>query len=122
MQAVTLITAAANADRVYFIENGEYSHSYHDLAIDLPTPTSDTSNGTWIEYSWGHCYFQNSDDSGLACAVRIGDGRAYYSVDLREKKRHCFATNATARAVKLCQSVTGKKKGYSSGPYTWFSF
>ena len=123
MQAVTLAEAVAKANQVYFLANNEYAHSFDELDVQLPTPTSIDDHGYW-KYPWGYCYIADTSRSKTICQVYVGKSsdRLYYSVDAQTGQRRCFATKDTKRANDICKSVTGKTQGSTTGDYVHYSF
>jgi len=122
MQARTLVESVWNAEQVYKLANGNYSKSFADLDVQLPNPIStSTADGDIYNYSWGECSIH--DTGYIACKVKVGSGRAWYFADPHHVARSCWAyPSDNIHANALCQTMTGKTTGTTSGSYTKYSF
>ena len=127
-QAKIMARALANAQEVYYLANGEYSHSFEELDIDTPGythETEDISNGVnrpHRHFSWGYCILWL--DGITACYIAAGNNMAYgvygeHSNRPNAGKTICltYSTDLSSRENQLCKSETGKNAPDETGSY-----
>ena len=128
VQAKTMASALAQAQEIYYIANGTYSHSFDELDIDTPgyleegnNFTTDGVNRPYRAFSWGYCYLW---EQGItACYLDYAKyGLGYISVgrnstDSNAGKKRCIAynTDLSSQANKLCKNETGKQSPTETG-------
>ncbi len=115
VQLKTMATALAHAQEVYYLANGEYSHSYNDLDIDTPAYQEETPNTSQgidrprRTFSWGSCTLW--EEGSVSCLT--GDVVIMiYSKQSNTSyagKSVCLARNASISSIenKLCKNETG---------------
>ena len=120
----TLVDSIAQAQRIYFLENGEYTRDFEALTIEMPNYTSETktSAGTYRYFSWGMCSLQTAQVECLD-----NKGKIRYNINLSTHRQQCVAntTDQNAPANKVCKMETGKtspKEINSSSSYTAWNY
>ena len=129
-----LIVSLAQAQERYFMEHGEYSHSYNDLDIDTPAYKSETDdisggiNRPHRNFDWGYCILWLEGLVGcctkvaghLICVDRYGEMGNNGS---RKGKTTCttYQLDTTSLGNKICRMETGKSAPDETGGYylTW---
>ena len=108
-EGFVLTRAIADANTVYYLENGVYG-DYTDLSIDIPgepRTLSDTVHG--INTPYFSCRTRTITDNaqylGL-CNRRIDDDNAYSIYITTTGEKVCSYEGGTAK--KICQVLTGK--------------
>ena len=127
-QAKTLTRALAQAQEVYYLANGTYSHSFEELDINTPSYTeqiddfaNDGTNRPNRRFSWGYCYLWK--DGITSCYVYILQSKMGYTVygshstSTYAGKTECLAYNTDLSSAqnKLCKSETGKNTPDKTG-------
>ncbi len=126
-QAKAVVNALAQAQEVYYLANGTYSHSYDDLDIDTPAYKEETENiSDGINrphriFSWGACTLWQVD----VVSCRVGDVlyEKYYDHSAKPGVTLCsvYNTDLSSNENKLCKSETGKTAPETTGDnyVTW---
>ena len=122
-QAMAFLAAINSAQNRYMLVNNKKTNSFYDLDIDLPLSGKIKSNGQEYNDTWGGCSLH---DTGYGkCHINLsGTARQvwyflrwdgpYFSSNLRE----CWVyPKDDKRGNRLCQAMTGKKKGTPNGNY-----
>ena len=125
VQAMSIVDSAIKAHKVYYLANGSFANSFHDLDVELPVPQRIDENSGWFYYPWGYCYFAESDASSIACTLLLGQGRndrLYYSVNATTDIRKCYFSNGSQRGNRVCKNMTGKQTGRVGDTYTIYVF
>ncbi len=111
-----IVTALAQAQEVYYLENGEYTDSFENLSIQ--PPGGGTISGDQITYPQFFCRVQKSN---VYCAGRLG---GYYSQYLHHSsypdQRFCVVAHNIYYAnpevqKKVCASFGATEKTFSVG-------
>jgi len=124
-QAMTLLESVLQAQERYKLANGNYTLSFGDLDIDMPTPISiDTpSDRENYEYKWGRCFIHGT--GYVNCQVDLGPSvHAWYFGWPGDTGRMCWAQpQNNARANALCKAMTKKSTGTPNGDaYMMYGF
>lgn len=125
-QAMTLLESVWQAQERYKLANGNYTLSFGDLDIDMPTPISIDTPGDRenYEYKWGRCFIHGT--GYIACKVDLGSSsvNAWYFGRPGYTGRDCWAyPQNNARANALCKAMTKKATGSPNGDfYMMYSF
>ena len=111
VQTKALAETLAKAQNVYYLANGFYSQSFHELDVDTPPYTSEADSFTnkgvnrpHRFFSWGHCVLW---EPGVSCKYKKV---AYYTA-YGFPERMCTAYNADLSSTEntLCKNETGKE-------------
>jgi prepilin-type N-terminal cleavage/methylation domain-containing protein len=113
-----LTNSIAAAEQRYYLASGSYTADFTALDIDLPY-TSMNGTKSSVYFSWGSCYL-GSGNGG--CILYTGGLYNYYSIVGNYNTRTCYASAENARAVKLCQAVTGKSTPDGGTTLVYFYF
>lgn len=133
-QAKTLARALADAQEIYYLANGTYSHSFEELDIDTPNYinqennlANDGTNRPHRTFSWGYCYLWQ--DGQTACYIFAGNNMAYtvygeHSTNSHAGQAECltYSIDLASNENKLCKNETGKNtpEEVGSGYLRWF--
>ena len=128
----TLTRALADADEMYYLENGKYAFSFEELPVQIPTPSAtnaDNTERTYEDYTfpWGMCRIvAMSDASFIKC--RNSAIQMDYQINLQYSAyepgtARCVAIteNLNSPQAKVCEQETGnkvvKETGYVTARY-----
>ena len=117
----THVDALAKAQRIYYLANGKYASSLHDLDIQLPWksitdyPSSNVSS-SWGNLPYGNCSISNQGE--VACRRSDIDSHQIGYLILLEhiqiagltpNTRYCFSyvMNADSISNQICKRETG---------------
>lgn len=122
VQAKTLARALGDAQQVYYMNNGEYAHSYDELDIDTPPYIEETENISGgvnrptRRFSWGHCVLWQT--GGVSCVVSVRGTNLAFGVR-EDGKQECigYVADATHIVNKLCKADTGLITPSETGSY-----
>ena len=118
-----IVRALADAQEVYYMENGEYATRFSDLSIAPPAGGISTAEetGESLRYSGFHCRLH--DQAGVYCT---GKRYGYYRQQLQHSDRHpgesfCLVFHGIDQRriellEKLCRSLGGEKVSDSGEP------
>ena len=107
-EAITQLRALANAEKTYYLANGEYTEDFAMLDIDFPG-TSATKEPAMEQKNWDLVLTQIKGHS-LIYARRMGtgfalnDGRWYIDYDLSTNQLFCLAYSSDSKATKICKT------------------
>lgn len=126
IQAMTLAEKIWQAQQNYFLANGDYSLSFENLDINMPTPLriDVLSDRESYAYNWGECFIHNRAGY-FTCIVPVGaGGSVWYFSYFGDSKRSCWAApQNNARANKICQAITKRTTGTpNSTHYMMYNF
>ena len=127
------------AEEVYYLANGQYTHNFDELDIDTPPASSDTTEGKVSTRVFGNtmCIVSNRSNPFVSCAYTIDGGEtalisnqiyvSHVSDSSYKNARWCVAPTADLNALtnKVCQSDTGKtlpKSSSASATYTVWEY
>lgn len=115
--------AIADAEELYYLNNGQYTNDPSKLGIDLSGATIQVNKFIFNEPGY-YCYIWNvSGNSGqkaVACIRKINkiEFRYYhhFTYSNEPNKRYCvvFSTDKTDIANKICQNDTGETAAQAS--------
>ncbi len=115
-----LTKSLANAEEVYYLTNGSYTLDTSKLDIDVPTPTSSTSNEEYgvYTYPWGDCVLESRNySSAVYCRLKDSNGNLQigYLIFLNASNHYvgqtrCYAYGDSQSTLqhKICQAETGQ--------------
>ena len=126
-QAKTITRALANAQEVYYLANGTYSHSFEELDIDTPNYIEQgdnlSNNGTnrpYRTFSWGYCYLWQ--EGRVSCHINAGNNMSYsiggqHANYPNAGKADCltYSIDLASNENKLCKNETGKNTPDETG-------
>jgi len=128
-----LTKSLANAEEVYYLANGSYTPDISKLDMDVPTPTSSTSDeeyGIHI-YPWGMCILEIRPESQTAVYCRLNDSNGNmqigYLINLNAAKQsnagqtacYAYGNDTTTVQHKICQAETGQSTPISKVRYNY---
>ena len=114
----SLVHAIANAQEIYYLDNGQYASSFDDLDIETPSGWSilegETDGSSNREFSWGTCSLSTG---AVDCNVLTANSYLEYNIFLPNAqavdsayrgKSACVAgnDNLTSLENKICQGET----------------
>jgi len=106
-EAVTAIKATANAEKVYFMENGTYTRDFHalDVAVGTPGTATDPSiNYIQTMTNWRIKLAEIEGNSIYTQALSLAGGLyIYYYLD-KDTFHCCFKSN-NLQAQKICSGL-----------------
>ncbi len=117
-----LLKAIAQADAVYYLENGTYSPNIHNLDVDMPGECSDTGNGVpgggqvWkcgnyflIDNSGGYLlnagYCPGKNDEYHGCKSVVDFAITMHVEEGKVLKPECVVKNNSPLGIKICNSL-----------------
>ena len=117
------VRALSDAQKTYFMANGEFASRLDELDIQVPKGTV-SGSGSQMNYSWGACYLAcDSDNQNGVKANQCGgcsllkDGKNkinYFNNNFETDKLFCVVyDDAEPIYTDLCRSETGKNAPYS---------
>ena len=113
--AMSFVSAA----QVYKLANGNWPDNFEDLGVNLPGGFEITNPSYYgsVHYTCGQndqlfcCLFPKAGTANPMITCSQKDESFAYAYFLDHLKAYCIADPDKADALKLCQSVTGKKNG-----------
>ncbi len=126
VQAKTLATSLAQAQAVYYLANGEYSHSFDELDVTTPPYIREENNvlngvnRPHRYFNWGYCVLW---EDATTCAVNSNYTIAYTifgrhsPIYAGEKVCTTYDTNPSSLPNKLCKNETGLTTPTETGSY-----
>ena len=118
VQTKALAETLAKAQNVYYLANGFYSQSFHELDVDTPPYTREADdwnkgvNRPHRYFSWGQCILWKP---GVACRYK---NVAYYTAyDFSERICTAYNTDLSSTENTLCKNETGKETPDVIGDY-----
>ena len=117
------VRALSDAQKTYFMANGEFAPRLDELDIQVPKGTV-SGSGSQMNYSWGACYLAcDSDNQNGVKANQCGgclllkDGKNkinYFNNNFETDKLFCVVyDDAEPIYTDLCRSETGKNAASS---------
>ena len=125
LQIKTLGRVLAQAQELYFMENGVYAENIEDLSIDLPAPKYPTERGPIRSYNWGTCRLLSSQHVSYCSNMYQMQFQTYYEHSTSHAKgiALCVAWNGDINSAQnqLCKQETAKAVPYSQNTsmMTW---
>ncbi|MCQ2410229.1 MAG: prepilin-type N-terminal cleavage/methylation domain-containing protein [Elusimicrobiaceae bacterium] len=111
-EAITLVRAIANANQVFYLNNGRYAdHTELDLLdIDIPGSAVKWLGGIRIDTKWFRYSTGGTSGTNIAKAARLpmtnGSGTYEIEVLISDPQRlHCYVYSASAIQKKLCEQL-----------------
>lgn len=116
------VRALSDAQKTYFMANGEFASRLDELDIQVPQGTLE-EGGTAMTYPWGQCYIacDTAQNGGRlnqcgGCVLRINNWRkvTYYNRNFETDNFFCVVyDDAEPIYTDLCRSETGKNAASS---------
>ena len=110
-QLLVLIRAAANAQEMYYLANGNYATKFEELDIQMPT-TNTTNEGGYLGIPGKAMLFMNTTSVG---GWALGDLQSRFFCNYQhiedEHAGKCACYGWTEKEVNLCQSLGGVLAG-----------
>ena len=128
VQAMTLGNALYQAQKVYYMANGEYAKQLDDLDIAMPGGQNNNSPASWYNYDWGQCSLPNSSDGEIDCVTNDGLTFAAFPKLNAQYCRWYHTDSDTPKSVKeqVCLNVTGSpassKSTNSTAKFSQYKF
>ena len=123
-EAITQVKALADAEKVYYLANGEYTNSFADLDIDF------LGSNRGIEVHQNYWYLSLGQVKNIknerVFAARTGqgqskdDGRWYIVYSLTDDTMYCEAHNADSKSMNICKTFGKAVSCPYLGEYTCF--
>jgi len=108
-QALTWAKTIRDAERVYYLANGEFTQNLEDLDISLPCKTQGSVGGYTCENDWT-IYLTDVPSIYVYLPTKLTGGASagieYYFPENRDT-RLCFASASSERFVRTCASYGG---------------
>ncbi len=123
-----LVRAVKDAQEMYYMANGRYAANFDELGTDmLPAGFTLSENKRNVEYSSFRIDLVASQEDGYyitgdllspEVAFFIGQDNGSFAQKIR-----CYAYGGSARAAKVCQSISGKSTSDYDGEssYSWWA-
>ena len=112
-----LAKSLADAQKIYYMANGEYSFDLTALDIQLPGTLSSSDNSN-INFPWGVCYIACENASCGGCLLNE-NGKSqigYFYTNFKTDARTCFVYADSDQAyIDICKAETGKSSGRAEG-------
>ncbi len=131
VQAKTMAKSIADAEEVYYLANGEYTNSFDELSVGVPT-TSFSDSGTTANFNWGKCSLtkEATGRAEVQCVVtKNGANYLRYFLGYEHSTHYvgaqCVAYGKSARPTasdinyQICASETGDSTLYAFGEYSY---
>ena len=100
-----ILRAIDNAQKTYYLSNGNYADDFSKLDIDVPAGFSDAQDSIFRHYGHFTCWL--TDASSFSCQSKNGPRlEKYYHVDFM----YCWH-NQDARLKRICQSLLNSTCG-----------
>ena len=98
-----LTRSLAQAEELYYLENGQYTTDLEELIIETPTPTSITENDFYKDYNfdWGMCRLANSNTHAF-----VKCRNASIQMDYQVYFNHSFYYPGAIKCIALVEDVT----------------
>ena len=106
--------SVAEAEEVYFLENGTYTDNFEALAIQ-PAGCTLSDNNSKCTFAWGTCSLNTANDDAVACvnnsSLQNGYARYFEHGKYGTWGTRCwaFTADSTDKYNKLCTQVGGTK-------------
>lgn len=116
-QIVSLVRSFANAEEIYFLENGEYTYEYDDLDVTVPStktvPCRCVPEQTCYDVNGWTFELYRANPGGEPISVEAYDGRvviaAYFEPSRKaEYGRLTCIVKDEASGHKICKALRGK--------------
>ena len=118
VQAESIMVPIMQAQMLYYMANGRYATSFHDLDISAPSGAnrdSIISGRHHLFYKWGYCDLEGDETEGhLACNIRYSFGFQIYR-GFYNSPQFMFCTGGSEAADTQCLNVGFEKD--SAGRY-----
>ena len=117
VQAESIMVPIMQAQMLYYLANGRYATSFHDLDISAPSGANRDSviNGVHhLFYDWGYCDLENGNLAHIACNIRYSFGSQIYR-GFYNSPQFMFCTGGSEAADTQCLNVGFEKD--SAGRY-----
>ena len=114
-----LVASMAQAQELYYLEKGEYSTKFADLALDMPANQLDSSTDRKAQYDWGYCYLETGAWTAMVACNNEKINMEYQQRLVHVKgsagQRYCavFTQNLTDVTSQVCLAET--KRSINSG-------
>ena len=107
-EAITQIRALADAEKAYYLANGEYTDSFEELSVDFPG-TSATGESAILQQHWVLKLTDIKATNTLSArrkgtGIALRNGRWYIVYDLSTDKLYCGAYPDDSKSTKICKS------------------
>ena len=118
-QLVVAGTALNNAQKLFFMTNGEYPQSFAEMDISMGAPLSERlvsvegyGNALVFQWKWGECNLAEYSIGGRTqCQSSyypdVPEFTVYANNDAR---RYCHAPSANSLAQQVCRTETGRSE------------
>ncbi len=120
---MNLTKSLAEAERVYYLANGEYTNDFEALAVE-PSGCTLSEDKTTCTYSWGRCVLDVFSNGRVGCAniTSLQSGYVQYleNAPYADWGRACWdlTNDASSKYSKLCEQMGASF--YASGTCTGF--
>ena len=109
-----LAASIAQAQKIYYLANGQYATKFEDLDVDMPGGKTNESTDSKYYYDWGDCSMSTTLVECYNEKMDMGYQHRY------DGKRNCIidhTTDLTDFRNTICQAETGAAQGNASD--TW---
>ena len=122
MSLLPVMKAIDTAEKVYYLETGEYTNEWDNLSVEMPGGYTVTTEGR-LQYDNYECWMHQGDAGySVYCYHRASNAPAlekYFDQD----HFWCWAPNSDTKRQKVCKSISGKStKDYSDNDQDGYKF
>ena len=129
-----LTRSLADAEEVYYMENGKYTNDFEALGVSAPAPSSSSmaSNAhvgtSYYYYDWGQCKIATGGTNEYVDCTLYKNGANYIGQNIKFKHSEvmvgtwCIAYTQDDLSTKICQLETGKNHVDDGTTYHMWSY
>ena len=110
-EALTILKAIANANRVYYMANGTHPENIDDLDIEIPGTSTYTVAGTRKSskhFQYGTHAWNDENNAVIAIAQRIPQS-TFYSFNYYQVNDTICCFGYSAKGVQMCKTFSNGK-------------